>query len=277
RAIVDAADERRLSLPAATEFRSVTGQGVEATIEGRRVRVGSDKLMLAAGIDIGPAASKRKELEAHGKTAMLVAADKALLGLLAVADAVKPDAAGAVTQFKRMGLSVHLVTGDNERTARAIAAEVGIDPANVFAEISPADKAAKVAELQQAGHKVAMVGDGINDAPALAAADLGIAIGTGAAVAMEAAGVTLIGGDLIAVAKAVALSRATLRKIRQNLFWAFIYNSVGIPLAALWHLDPMIAAAAMAASSVSVVSNSLLLRRTRLPSGVPGHKEVTAK
>ena len=188
----------------------------------------------------------------------------ALLGLIAVMDRVKPSAAAAVRRLQAAGITTVLLTGDNARTAQAVAQAVGID--RVLAEVRPDDKAAEIARLQQEGHRVAMVGDGVNDAPALAQADIGIAMGTGADVAMEAAGITLMRGDPMLVADALAISRATWRKIRQNLFWAFFYNVIGIPLAALGLLNPMLAGAAMAFSSVTVVSNALLLRGWR-PAG----------
>ncbi|MCG3180864.1 MAG: Copper-exporting P-type ATPase [Phycisphaerae bacterium] len=264
RAIVEAAGVRGGRLSDVMDFQSATGRGVAATVAGRSVRVGKADFLAEAGVDVSPAASKLSELEGQGKTAVLVAADNELIGLLAISDQPKPDAAAAVERFKSLGLEVHLVTGDNERTARAVAEAVGIDAARVMAGVRPDGKADRVRSLQQEGRRVAMVGDGINDAPALAAADVGVAIGAGSDVAMEAAGVTLVGGDLMGAARAVRLSRLTLARVRQNLFWALVYNTVGIPVAALTPLSPMIAAAAMAASSVSVVSNSLLLLRKKL-------------
>jgi Cu+-exporting ATPase len=257
RAIVAAARERGLQSPAGTQFRAIIGQGVEAMVDGVRVRVGSAAMMSESNVDITPAGGKLKDLESQGAAR--------LVGLLAVADTVKPESRQAVARLYAMNLTVYLVSGDNERTARSIGSAVGIAEDCVLAHVSPSEKAAKVAELQQAGHAVAVVGDGINDAPALAAADLGVAIGAGADVAMEAAATTLVGGNLLGVPRAIRLARSTVSTIRQNLVWAFAYNVVGIPVAALFgSLDPMIAAAAMAASSLAVVGNSLRLSRVKL-------------
>ncbi|MFO7173792.1 MAG: heavy metal translocating P-type ATPase [Bacillota bacterium] len=258
-AIVRTAQDRGLVLPEPGDFTATPGQGVAATVEGRRVLVGSRKLMAGAGVDFGALAPELERLEAEGKTAMLVAADGRPAGVLAVADTVKPSAAAAIAELKRMGIEVVMLTGDNRRTAAAIAREVGID--RVVAEVLPEEKAAEVEKLKAGGRVVAMVGDGINDAPALATADVGIAIGTGTDIAIETADITLMSGDLRGIPAAIRLSQKTMRKIRQNLFWAFIYNTLGIPLAALGMLTPMIAGAAMALSSVSVVTNSLLLKR----------------
>jgi Cu+-exporting ATPase len=244
---------------AVSAFRSVTGQGVTATVDGTRVLVGKPQLLGTAGVDFSLALPQMAKLEQLGKTAMLVSADDKLVGLLAVADTLKPEAAEAVARLKALGVEVVMVTGDNRRTAEAIASQVGLD--RVFAEVSPAGKADVVRRLQAEGKVVAMVGDGINDAPALAAADLGVAIGTGTDVAIAASDITLMSGNLHGVTEAIELSRKTVRTIRWNLFWAFIYNTLGIPLAALGLLNPILAAGAMAFSSVFVVTNSLRLRK----------------
>ncbi|HWR38302.1 MAG TPA: heavy metal translocating P-type ATPase [Patescibacteria group bacterium] len=249
-------------LPACREFRAVAGFGVIAMVDERAVLVGTRQLLeteqVAAPLELE---ERMAELEAAGKTAMLVAVDGAVAGIIAVADAVKPESRQAVERLNAMGLEVWMITGDNPRTARTIAGQAGIT--KVMAQMLPEDKVREVKRLQAEGHVVGMVGDGINDAPALAAADVGMAIGTGTDVAMEAAAVTLMRGDLRSVGEAILLSRATMKNIRQNLFWALVYNVVGIPVAAAGWLSPIIAGAAMAFSSVSVVSNALRLRRYR--------------
>jgi Cu+-exporting ATPase len=251
------------------EFRAVEGQGVEATVEGKKILLGNSKLMADHGLEPAELQRKAEELSGGGKTVMFIAVDGRLAGLMGVADTLKENAVEAVAELRKLGLEVVMLTGDHRRTAEAIAAQAGIS--RVIPEVLPENKVQEIKRLQEAGRRVAMVGDGINDAPALAQADVGIAIGTGTDIAMEASDITLIRDDLRAVASAIALSKKTLRIIKQNLFWAFFYNVVGIPIAAglLYPffgllLNPIIASAAMAFSSVSVVSNSLRLRRLKL-------------
>jgi Cu+-exporting ATPase len=267
-AIVERARERGLELADTEGFNAIPGHGVEVTVSDRRLLLGNLRLMDEREIALGPLHDRAETVATEGKTPMFVAVAGQIAGLIAVADTLKPNSREAVDKLRQIGLEVYMVTGDNRRTADAIAAQVGID--RVLAEVLPEAKAEEVRKLQAEGRVVAMVGDGVNDAPALAQADIGIAIGTGADVAMEASDITLIRGDLLPIVTAVSLSKATMRTIRQNLFWAFGYNAALIPVAAgiLYplfgvHLSPMIAAAAMALSSVSVVSNSLRLRRFR--------------
>jgi len=261
RAIVADAAARDISLPAAGEFDSSTGRGVVAVVDGKKVLVGSLRLMGENGVDVTAVAADLAALEARGITAVAVARAGLLLGLVGVADELKPGAREAVAEIHALGLATVMLTGDNDATARAIAAELGI--AEVRARLLPADKLVALGELKAAGAVVAMVGDGINDAPALAAADVGLALGTGTDIALEAADVALMSGDLAGVPRAWRLSRRTLRNIKQNLFFAFCYNVAALPLAAFGLLNPMIAAGAMALSSVSVVTNALRLRRFR--------------
>lgn len=254
--------EHDVSLPEVTDFKSITGKGVSALIDGHRIDVGTRLLMTdisARGMTAAAVEATLKRLEDDGKTAMILAIDQEVGGIIAVADVIKESSKAAIRQLSDMGIEVYMMTGDNGRTAQAIARQVGIT--NVLAEVLPEDKAAHVEALKKQGKVVAMVGDGINDAPALAVADVGMAIGTGTDVAMEASDITLMRGDLRSIGTALELSKKTMRKIKQNLFWAFIYNSIGIPFAAIGFLSPVIAGGAMAFSSVSVVTNSLSLRR----------------
>ena len=261
-AIVIKARDNGITIPEATSFEALPGYGVAAVVEGQTLLIGNTRLMESKGIAAEAFQEQRVLFESQGKTAMLVAIAGQPAGIIAVADTVKEGSAEAVQTLKGLGVTVVMITGDNERTAQAIAAQVGID--RVLAEVLPEDKAQQVEKLKSEGHLVGMVGDGINDAPALAAADVGMAIGTGTDVAIEAADITLMHGDLRSIPQALRMSRQTMRVIKQNLFWAFFYNTVGIPVAALGFLSPVIAGAAMAFSSVSVVSNSLRLKRFRL-------------
>jgi Cu+-exporting ATPase len=270
-AIVRAAKERGLQLAQPDGFEALAGHGVRALVEGREVVIGSPRLMRDRGIDMGELQDSVERLQGEAKTAVAIVVDGQVAGVIGIADPVKATSAAAIAELKRMGLQALMLTGDNRRTAEAIARRVGLAPEDVLAEVLPEMKAAEVKRVQAAGRVVAMVGDGINDAPALAQADIGIAMGTGTDVAMETAGITLLRGDLRSVAQAIQLSKRTMRTIKWNLFWAFIYNVIGIPIAAGlffplfgWQLSPIIAAAAMASSSVFVVTNSLRLRRTKL-------------
>jgi Cu+-exporting ATPase len=260
-AIVEGARERGVEPGEPSGFENVPGQGVRATVDGATALVGNRRLLSDAGVDPAPADDEMARLESEGKTAMLVAYDGELLGVVADADAVKETAGDAVAALRDRGIEVHMITGDNERTARAVAEQVGIDPGNVRAEVLPADKADAVEAIQSSGRRAMMVGDGVNDAPALATAFVGTAIGSGTDVAIEAADVTLMRDDPLDVVKAIRVSEGTLNKIKQNLFWALGYNTAMIPLASLGLLQPVLAAVAMAVSSVSVLTNSLLFRR----------------
>ncbi|MCH8185825.1 MAG: heavy metal translocating P-type ATPase, partial [Chloroflexi bacterium] len=285
-ALVAGARERGLQLEEAREFEAIPGFGIEATINGSRLLLGNLALMEREGLSLNGLESKASEFSLEGKTPMFVAANGEVSGIIAVADALRPESRAAVQAMRAQGLEVVMLTGDNRRTAEAIAAQVGID--RIVADVLPGDKASQVKALQDQGRTVAMVGDGINDAPALVQADVGIAIGTGTDVAMEAADVTLVGGDLRGVSAAIALSKATMRTIKQNLFWAFAYNVALIPIAAgvlyplfagggvpealqpalgeFGFLNPILAAGAMAVSSVTVITNSLRLKGFRLKS-----------
>lgn len=262
-AIVAGARERGLDVPEVVGFKAVTARGVEGKVDGRHVRVGSRRLLNEADIALGDLDDRLMELETTGKTAMLVAIGDRAAGLVAVADTIKEDSKAAIAAMHALGIHVVMITGDNERTARHVAAQVGID--EVQAGVLPEGKVAAIRELQlRYGNRVAMVGDGINDAPALKQANVGIAIGAGADVAIEAADVTLVKGELSKVVEAIRLSKATFSKIVQNLFWAWFYNVGAIPIAALGLLHPMLGVIAMTASSLSVIGNSLLLKRARL-------------
>jgi Cu+-exporting ATPase len=261
-AIVAYAEVKGIAAVATDDFTAIPGHGIKATIRGNEVLVGTRKLMLDNHIAIAHAEDNLAESEKSGQTAMLIAVNGKLRGMIAVADTIKDTAVQAISELKGQGLEVIMLTGDNQRTAEAIAGQVEID--RVIAQVLPEEKAAKVKEIQEQGKKVAMVGDGINDAPALATADIGIAIGTGTEVAIEAADVTILGGELLLIPKAMKLSHETIKNIRQNLFWAFAYNSAGIPVAALGLLAPWIAGAAMAFSSVTVVANALRLKRVKV-------------
>ncbi len=261
-AIVQGIQEKGIDLGNIQFFEAIPGYGVQATVSGQGVIIGTRKLMQQYGINIQSVLPTMEELERNGKTAMLAGINGHYAGLVAVADTIKDTSREAIHRLHEMGIQVIMMTGDNERTAQAIGKEVGVD--SVIAEVLPEGKAEEVNKLKQQGKKVAMVGDGINDAPALATADIGMAIGTGTDVAMEAADITLIRGDLNSIADAIIMSRKTMRNIKQNLFWAFAYNTIGIPIAAIGLLAPWVAGAAMAFSSVSVVLNALRLQRVNL-------------
>ncbi|MDF3885105.1 heavy metal translocating P-type ATPase [Cupriavidus basilensis] len=267
-AIVRAAQHRAIAIPKASAISALSGMGIQGIVDGKQVWLGNRRLFARQAIPTDEVEAALVKLEADGKTAMLVGCDKQLFGVVSVADTVKPEAAEAITELKARGVKVVLLSGDNRRTAEAIGRQVGID--RVIAEVMPEDKVETIHTLQRQGEVVAMVGDGVNDAPALAAADIGIAIGSGSDVAKETGSIILIRDDVRDVAASIQLSRATMRKIKQNLFWAFIYNSIGIPVAALGLLNPILAAAAMALSSLSVVANSALLKRVKLGPGVTG-------
>jgi len=281
KAVLKAALEKKLELSASSDFNAIPGEGVEALVEGKKLLLGNLKLMEERGFPLNALEKKAADLFQQGKTVMFLGWDSQVAGIIALADTLKPGAKEAVQTLRKMGIESAMITGDNRRTAEAIAREAGID--RVLAEVLPEHKAGEVKRLQEEGRVVAMVGDGINDAPALAQADIGTAIGTGTDVAMETGDITLISGDLMGVATAIALSKRTMRTIKQNLFWAFAYNTALIPVAAgvlylafrntgvpsglhfilgeYGFINPMLAAAAMAASSITVVSNSLRLRR----------------
>jgi Cu+-exporting ATPase len=262
KALVDAAVKKGVTLLDIDEFSAISGKGVTAVIQGKKALVGNKKLMKDYTIDIKEFSEVSDKLEAEGKTSMLVAFDKKVIGVIALADTLKDDSVQAITELKRMGIETAILTGDNKRTAEAIARQVGID--RVLAEVLPDQKVEEIKRLQKEVKIVGMVGDGINDAPALAQADVGFALGTGTDIAIESSDVTLVQGDLTGVVKALKLSRATFRNIKQNLFWAFGYNVVAIPIAMLGLLHPVIAEIAMASSSITVVSNANRLRRANI-------------
>jgi len=262
--VLQVASSEGITFAAATQVRALAGRGVAAMVGTRDLRLGSSRLMQELNVDMGALADRATALQAQGRTVSWLAdvtAQPVLIGLLAFGDTVKRSAATAISTLRQHGVRTVLLTGDNPGSAALVGTQLGLD--EVQAEVLPQDKAARIEGLKAGGHTVAMVGDGINDAPALAAADVGIAMSTGTDVAMHAAGVTLMRGDPALVWDAIDISQRTYAKIRQNLFWAFAYNVVGIPLAAFGLLNPMVAGAAMALSSVSVVTNALMLRRWR--------------
>jgi P-type Cu+ transporter len=268
-AIMAGARERAIDVPKASHFESLTGLGVSGTVEGRQVLLGNRRLLETHRIDVTALTTDADRLRAEGQTVMFLAIDGKAAGTIGAADPLKATTADAIAALHREGLRIVMLTGDNERTARAVAAKLGLD--EVIAEVLPDQKRAAVQRLQREGRSVAMAGDGINDAPALAEASVGIAMGTGTDVAMESAGVTLVKGDLRAIVRALRLSRATMKNIRQNLFLAFVYNAIGVPVAAgvLYPftgllISPIWASAAMTFSSVSVIANALRLRRLQL-------------
>ena len=273
-AIVRSAQEKGLALSEPAGFEGIAGHGIAAEVDGHKVLIGNLRLMKRENVALNGLGPKAEQLQNQAKTAMWLAVDGQASAIIGVADVIKEGSKEAIAAMHKLGLTVAMMTGDNRATAEAIAAEVGID--RVFAEVLPGDKASHVAKMQEEGYKVAMVGDGINDAPALAQADVGMAIGTGTDVAMETADVTLMRGDLRSVPQAIKLSKATMRNIKENLGWAFGYNTILIPVAAgalapfdwapefLRQLHPILAAGAMAFSSISVVTNSLRLRGVKL-------------
>ena len=261
-AILREVKKQRVTIQPPKNFEAKSGMGVLAELDGKRILFGNRKLMLTFGINSELVEQRMAQLESDGKTVMIAAEKTDVLGLIAVADIIKSSSPAAITELKKLGVETVILTGDNEKTANAVARSVGID--RIIANVLPAEKAAVIKQLQSEGKVVAMVGDGINDAPALAQADIGIAIGSGSDIAKETGGIILIKDDVMDVARSIKLARATMKKIKQNLFWALIYNSVGIPIAAIGLLSPMIAAAAMALSSISVIANSSLLKRYKL-------------
>lgn len=264
-AIVNKVIEMKITLTPPKEFESLNGLGVKGMVHGKKIYDGNRQMMKQFGIDTSIAEQNMERLESEGKTAIMIAIDDKIEGIIAVADSLKETSQMAIMALTDLGIESIMITGDNEKTAKAIAKNVGIE--KIIANVLPADKAKEIKKLQSQGKFVAMVGDGINDAPALAQADIGIAIGSGSDIAKETGGIILIRDDLMDVSRAIRLSRATMKKIKQNLFWAFAYNSGGIPIAALGLLNPIFAAAAMALSSISVIANSSLLKRYKITSG----------
>ncbi len=264
RAIANKAEEQGIDLSPVENFSAVAGRGVSGSIGGETYHIGTKAFLSAMDIANNIDSSVTEEMEARGATVVFLADKNAVLGAIAISDPIKESSAQAIKAMQSAGKKIYMITGDNPRTAAHIASQAGIATGQVFAQVLPDEKASRVGDLRQAGGTVAMVGDGINDAPALAGADLGIAMGSGTDIAMESADITLIRGDLREVSAALELSAKTMKRIKQNLFWAFVYNSIGIPFAALGFLNPVIAGAAMAMSSVSVVLNSLALKRVRL-------------
>ncbi len=265
KAIVKKASDMKILLGRPEEFESLNGLGVMARVHGKKIYAGNRKMMKKFGIDAMHIEEKMEKLENEAKTAIIVSVDEKIEGILAVADSLKETSQMAITALKELGIESIMITGDNEKTAKAIAEKVGIE--KIIANVLPADKAEEIKKLQGQGKIVAMVGDGINDAPALAQSNIGIAIGSGSDIAKETGGIILIKDDIMDVPRAIRLSKATMKKIKQNLFWAFAYNSAGIPIAAIGLLNPIFAAAAMALSSISVIANSSLLRRYKITSG----------
>jgi Cu+-exporting ATPase len=261
RAILERVENAGITIEKPDDFESEPGMGLTATVSGNRVILGKVEFLQSKGIDLGKHTQAAQQLQAKGQTVVAISDDGKLAGFIGVADTIKPDSVDAIGALKKMGLKTVMLTGDNEVTAKAIADTAGID--QVFANVLPTEKALKIKEMKTRFGRVAMVGDGINDAPALAEADVGIAIGTGTDIAMESADITLVGRSLDGVVRSVRLSKAIFAKIRQNLFWAFFYNIIAIPVAALGLLHPAIAEAAMAISSINVVTNSLRLRKTK--------------
>lgn len=259
KAIVEGAVKKKIRLADPIDFISIPGKGVIGSVEGKKILIGTEKFMLENKVNISSIDKQNEAFEKLGHTVIIAASEKSILGLLTVADGIKSTSREGIEMLKSLGLKVYMITGDNQRTAETIAAQTEID--YVLAEILPEVKAEEIIKLQSAGEVVAMVGDGVNDAPALATADIGIAMGHGSDIAMETSGITLMSGDLRNILNAILLSRKTMSKIKQNLFWAFFYNTIGIPVAAIGLLNPMIAGAAMAFSSVSVITNSLTLKR----------------